>query len=209
MSGIPLVLACLLLLAPAVSTAPDAVWAGFDPRREPLEIETVKRWNEHGARYIEFTFTRLGGWVTQSPATDPIPPVPSLLRSSAGPDGKTGITTTAAIPILTHMVGDPKWRGPNGASLHFEIYVRTPHVLTVVMHEDEFATRWTQFRKTLRLEPAETWQTLTFSANDFLADKGEPLKNWQAVTMLELRSQGGPGSEPVFRAFRWVERPQR
>jgi dienelactone hydrolase len=149
----------------------------------------------------------LGGWVTQSPATDPIPPVPSLLRTSAGPDGKTGITTTTAIPIVTHTVGDPKWRGPDGASLQFEVYVRAPRVLTVVVHEDEFGTRWTQFRKELRLTPAETWQTLTLSANEFLTDKGEPLKTWRDVDMLELRSQGGPGSEPVFRAFRWVEKP--
>ena len=57
MSGIQLVLSCLLLLAPDSSTAPDVVWAGFDPRSEPLEIEPLKRWNEHGARYTEFTFT--------------------------------------------------------------------------------------------------------------------------------------------------------
>ena len=77
------------------------------------------------------------------------------------------------------MVGDPKWRGSDGASLQFEVYVRALRVLTVVMHEDEFGTRWTQFRKELRLKPAETWQTLTLSANEFLTDKGEPLKTWQ------------------------------
>jgi hypothetical protein len=156
---------------------------------------------------IDDASDRLSGWVTQSPATDPIPPVPSLLRTSAGPDGKTGITTTTAIPIVTHKVGDPKWRGPAGASLQLEVYVRAPRVLTVIMHEDEFGPRWTQFHKERPLKPAESWQTLTLSANEFLNDKGEPLKNWSAVDMLELRSQGGPGLEPVFRAFRWVERP--
>ena len=30
----------------------------------------------------------LDGWVTQSPATDPIPPVPSVLRTATGPDEK-------------------------------------------------------------------------------------------------------------------------
>jgi hypothetical protein len=38
-------------------TTPDTVWAGFDSRHEPLEIEILKRWTEHGARYTEFTFT--------------------------------------------------------------------------------------------------------------------------------------------------------
>ena len=117
---------------------------------------------------------------------------------------KDGITTTTAIPIMTHKVGDPKWRGPDGASLQFEVFVRAPRVLTVVMHEDEFGTRWTQYRKELRLTPAETWQTVTLSADEFRTEKGEPLKNWRAVDMLELESQGGPGPEPVFRAFRWV-----
>ena len=49
----------------------------------------------------------LDGWVTRSPATDPIPPIPSLLRALNGPGGVPGITVTQAIPILTHKVGDP------------------------------------------------------------------------------------------------------
>ncbi len=134
----------------------------------------------------------LGGWITQSPATDPITPVPSLLRSATGPDGKSGITTMTAIPIMTHKVGDPKWRGPDGSSLQFEVYVRSARSLTVVMHEDEFGTRWRQYRKELRMTPAEGWQTLSFTADEFLNDKGDPLKNWRSIDMLELRSQGGP-----------------
>ena len=59
----------------------------------------------------------IDGWVTRSPATDPILPVPSLLRIGNGPDGLPGVTVTQAIPILTHKVGDPKWRGPEGTSL--------------------------------------------------------------------------------------------
>ena len=66
----------------------------------------------------------LNGWVTQSPATDPIPPVPSVLRMATGPEEKSGITTTTAIPIITHKVGDPKWEGPGGSSLRFEVYIR-------------------------------------------------------------------------------------
>ena len=79
----------------------------------------------------------------------------------------------------------------------------------VVMHEDEFGTSWTQYRKELQLAPAETWQTMTLSANEFVTDKGEPLKTWRAVDMLELRSGGGSGSEPLFRKFHWVESPPR
>ena len=30
-------------------TTPEAVWADFDPRNEPLEIEVTKRWADHGS----------------------------------------------------------------------------------------------------------------------------------------------------------------
>jgi hypothetical protein len=103
--------------------------------------------------------------------------------------------------------GDPKWRGPEGSSLQFQVYVRAPRVLKVIMHEDEFGTRWTQYHKELRLTPNEGWQTLTLSANEFRTDKGGRLESWRTVNMLELDSQGGPGAEPVFRMFRWVESP--
>ena len=74
-------------------------------------------------------------------------------------------------------------------------------------HEDEFGTRWTQYHKELRLAPTEGWQTLTLATDEFLTDKGERLKSWRAVDMLELDSQRGAGAEPVFRMFRWVESP--
>ncbi len=38
-------------------TTPESVWAGFDPRDEPREVEVLRRWTEHGASYREFTFT--------------------------------------------------------------------------------------------------------------------------------------------------------
>ncbi len=38
-------------------STPQEVWADFDPRSEPLEIEVLQRWTEHGANYTEFYFT--------------------------------------------------------------------------------------------------------------------------------------------------------
>ena len=38
-------------------TTPSAVWAGFDPRSEPLDIQVSKQWVEDGARYTEIWFT--------------------------------------------------------------------------------------------------------------------------------------------------------
>ena len=172
----------------------------------PAELGDARATDTQSSVIVESS-QDFGGWVTRSPATDPIPPVPSLLTMSIGADGKTGFTTKTAIPIMTHRVGDPKWRGPDGSSLRFEVYVRAPRALKVVMHEDEFGTRWTQYRKELHLTPTGGWQTLTLRADEFLTDKGERLKSWRAVDMLELDSQGGAGAEPVFRMFRWVESP--
>jgi len=35
---------------------PQELWAGYDPRSEPLEIEIIKEWTEDGAHYKEFYF---------------------------------------------------------------------------------------------------------------------------------------------------------
>jgi dienelactone hydrolase len=144
------------------------------------------------------------GWVTSSTATDPIIPVPSLLRLVNGPDGLPGITVTQAIPILTHKVGDPRWRGLEGASLQVRVHVRSARTVRVVLHEKEFALGWTQYARELNLAPGDGWQTITLTASDFKTDKGEKLKGWSEVKMLELDSKGGPGAEPVFGEFRWT-----
>jgi hypothetical protein len=58
-----LVLAMLLSLVVQVlaeeesPTTPEAVWADFEPSKEPLEIEVMKRWAERGSIFTEFTFT--------------------------------------------------------------------------------------------------------------------------------------------------------
>ena len=148
--------------------------------------------------------TGTDGWVTSSPATDPIPPVPNLLTSAVGPEGKSGITVTRSIALTTHKLGDPKWRGPKDAKLQFQVHVRSPKKLRVVMHEKEFAIGWTQYAAEIALEPGEGWRTITFSADAFTTDKGDHLKGWGAVRQLELKTTGGAGDEPIYGAFRWV-----
>jgi hypothetical protein len=144
------------------------------------------------------------GWVTSSPATDPIPPVPHFLASAVGPGGKPGITVTRPIALLTHKLGDPKWRGPQEAQLQFQVYVRARKTLRVVMHEKEFAIGWTQYAAEVALEPVEGWRTITLPAHAFSADQGEHLRGWGDVRQLELKTVGGAGDEPIYGAFRWV-----
>ncbi len=95
----------------------------------------------------------IDGWVTRSPATDPIPPVPSLLRRADGPDGEPGITVTQTIPISTHKIGDPRWRGPDGFTLRFRVAVKAARTIRVILHEKEFAPGWTRYTKELTLTP--------------------------------------------------------
>ncbi len=44
------------MIAAETIDTPQKVWADFDPRREPLEVETLKQWTEDGVRYHEFFF---------------------------------------------------------------------------------------------------------------------------------------------------------
>ncbi len=148
--------------------------------------------------------TGTDGWVTSSPATDPIPPVPDLLTSAVGPEGKAGITVTRPIALTTHKLGDPKWRGPENAKLQFQVHVRAPKALRVVMHEKEFAIGWTQYAAEVALVPGEGWRTIALPAGAFSTEKGVHLKGWGDVQQLELKTAGGPGEEPLFSAFRWV-----
>ena len=142
--------------------------------------------------------------MTSSPATDPIPPVPNLLTSAIGPEGKPGITVTRPIALTTHKLGDPKWRGPEDAKLQFQVHVRSPKKLRIVMHEKEFAIGWTQYAAEVALEPGEGWRTITLPADAFSTEKGEHLKGWGDVQQLELKTAGGGGEEPIYGAFRWV-----
>jgi dienelactone hydrolase len=145
------------------------------------------------------------GWVTSSPATDPIPPVPNLMTSAVGPEGKPGLGVARPIALLTHKLGDPKWRGPKEDSkLQFRVHVRAPKMLRIVMHEKEFAIGWTQYVAEVVLEPAEGWRTITLPAGAFSTDKGVHLKGWGDVKQLELKTASGPGDEPIYGAFRWV-----
>ena len=169
----------------------------------PSELGHARATDRPSLLIDEFS-TGTDGWVTSSPATDPIPPVPNLLSTAVSADGKPGITVTRPIALTTHKVGDPKWRGPEGAKLQFEVLVRAPRTLRVVMHEKEFAIGWTQYAAEIALVPGEGWKTITLSADAFSTDKGARLKGWGGVQQLELKTTDGAGEEPIYGAFRWV-----
>jgi hypothetical protein len=106
--------------------------------------------------------------------------------------------------VLTFGGHRPKWRGPEDAKLQFQVHVRSPKTLRIVMHEKEFAIGWTQYAAEVTLEPGEDWRTITRPADAFSTDKGVRLKGWSNVQQLELKTAGGAGDEPIYGAFRWV-----
>ena len=127
----------------------------------PAELGQAKA-NDQPSLLIDDFATGTDGWVTSSPATDPIPPVPNLLAAAVGPQGKPGITVTRPIALTTHKLGDPKWRGPEGAKLQFQVHASASRTLRVVMHEKEFAIGWTQYAAEVALEPGRAGRRSRF-----------------------------------------------
>ncbi len=95
MKRLALLLACAPILEPAVHAAqpPQTVaelWADFDPRKEPLEVELVREWKEGGGvyRYVRY---RIGTFKGQ----------PARMAAFYGfPEG-----TKAPVPAVLHMHG--------------------------------------------------------------------------------------------------------
>jgi dienelactone hydrolase len=145
-------------------------------------------------------------WYTRSPGTDPSYIESSPVKMETGPGGIAGVSVPKFAPLHTHKLGDPKWRGPDGAQFQFQVNVRTPRKLSVRMIENEHTKGSTTFTAALTLKPADGWQTITLSAKDFKSDKkGVMLANWRAVQMLELEASHDPGLGPIYTNFRWVK----
>lgn len=149
--------------------------------------------------------TGIGDWVTTSTATDPIPPVPTLLKAATGLGDLPGVTVSHPITLLTHKIGDPKWRGPDGASLELKVFASTAKELHVTIKEREMSPGQRAYVATRQLEPAADWQLLRLTAADFRDENGESPKSWQAVQCLELATTPAPGPEPIYSAFRWAK----
>jgi len=150
----------------------------------------------------------VGGWVTHSPSTDPIPPIRVPLEPARGPGGKSGFTVYTRCSPLTHQVGDPKWRGPRGASLAFEMVTREPQEFVVAVHEREFLPDAKEYDAKVTVEGMEEWQPVILRADDFQSARdGTPLANWDDVVMLELKCPEGGWKDQkiVFTGFRWLE----
>ena len=98
----------------------------------------------------------------------------------------------------TRKLKDPKWRGPDGATLHFEIQCESDNQLVLTfncnawgaMTPNKPATDYTAL-KPLRGSPG--WQSVTVSIGDLTATDPKvtnKLANWRIVTEFTISPQG-------------------
>jgi hypothetical protein len=130
--------------------------------------------------------------------------MPSLIRSARGPDKRPAITAGQPVALLTHKIGDPKWAGPPGAALCFEVFTATACRLTVAVHEKEFTVGQRHFDAAVPLKAAPGWQSVTLSPRDFHFP-GDPaaVPNWSLVRLLEITSTPASETMPLYTNFRW------
>jgi hypothetical protein len=127
------------------------------------------------------------------------------VKAATGPGGKPAVTTDRVIELFTHKIGDPKWRGPDGAVLKFQVYTKVERPLTVVLYRKWLEPGNTKFTHEVALKPSDDWQEITLKLSDFRSEKGESPEAWRDVQVLSLNSPGPGGSVPLFTDFRWVK----
>jgi hypothetical protein len=142
-------------------------------------------------------------WIVLLAGPDPIPPMPYLVTNAVGPNGKRGVTTRAAA-LSTHKIGDPKWRGPDGAKLQFEVYANAARELKIAVIANERTKEAKEWKAAHKLADSAQWQRVSLTAEDFKDEKSEPLPDWRAVQLLEISSVGVQTSQPIYADFRWI-----
>jgi hypothetical protein len=93
---------------------------------------------------------------------------------------------------------DPKWRGPDGATLHFEVHCQSDNQLVLTFNCNAWgammpgrpAVDYTVVRD---LSGAQAWQTVSVKLTDLVSTDPEvttPPDNWQTITEFSLSPSG-------------------
>lgn len=119
----------------------------------------------------------------------------------------------------TRKITDPKWRGPKGAKLSFEVRIEKPNQLVVVITQNFFRPyrgKKIDFVAVVSLKGGD-WDPVRLSPADFNSvSDGSPLTSWQQADLLGFRAYynerrekakfGSPrwsGKQPDLRSLRW------
>jgi hypothetical protein len=154
------------------------------------------------------------GWLTLSPGTDPSPdaawwPGPPLAVRE-GPQGLRGIAPeNAARTLLTFKIGDPRWRGPDGARLSFRVYSSIQQHVAVKVADKVVDGQAKEYLAVVDVQ-CIGWQYVVLATTDFVPAREENgvLSSWQELAVLSLLP---PGGEPefvdarlIFTDFEWL-----
>jgi hypothetical protein len=98
----------------------------------------------------------------------------------------------------TRKLKDPKWRGPDGATLQFEIRCETDNSLVVAIDCNQWGAFLpgkpaVTYNVARELKGSPDWQTVTVNLSDLRATDPkvmEPLANWQTVAELSISPSG-------------------
>ena len=120
----------------------------------------------------------------------------------------------------TRKITDPKWRGPAGARLTFDVNTSKPNRLVVVINENFFRGyrgRQRDVVAVVNLEGGDRWQPVTLPASAFKTLDGKAtLASWDHADLLGFRayfdsrdgrsvgSKRWAGSRPRFRNLHWT-----
>ena len=113
----------------------------------------------------------------------------------------------------TAKLKDPKWLGPDGAKLVFEIRSTSDNILVIVIQTNAWGVYGNAIPKAdyvveRELKASPDWQTVTVALNDLVAHDRKverPLTDWQTVTGLQLTPtyQGLPDGRIPARSKAW------
>ena len=98
----------------------------------------------------------------------------------------------------TRKLKDAKWRGPDGATLHFEIKCQTDNQLVLTFNCNAWGAMIpgkpaVDYTAVKALKGSPDWQTVSVSLNELVATDPKvtaPLANWQSVTEFSLSPSG-------------------
>lgn len=175
----------------------NGICLSSDLIRERLEDKRKLFPMDEPSLLIDDLTVSIDGWASSSPGTDPLPPIRKIIQQT------NGMTTSLSLALFTHKIGDPKWKGPDGAKLRFTASSPTARPIHVVVHEKEFAIGHRPFTNIVNLGAQTNWQTFTLETSSFIGHGG-PLKSWADVNMLELVSPDKTNPQPTYGRFEWV-----
>jgi hypothetical protein len=97
----------------------------------------------------------------------------------------------------TRKLKDPKWRGPDGATLQLEIKSLTDNKLVLTFNCNAWGAinpgkPAVDYIAVKELKGSPEWQQLSVSLNDLVStnEKAGPLANWQSVTEFSISPSG-------------------